>query len=241
MSTSPRLGVVRESMLTDPLLIKAPLGKVQSRGLTVPGPDFTFGTSSSIRDGGVAEALSSWRVQPRQEDATCCLDFVSLNRDAVRSGLVTSKELSQYRAQRTWVKAQKPATKQHEGRASRQPPVVPDITFGVRNRPSSPLADILSHQYGQRWIDQQLTRNQTNSHKRTIKPGQAAETRTTLLRKTRYLPVKQKPFRLPQFSQVPAALNTFREPAARQRVHRAVQGKRAIGGERADQETNSLD
>uniref|UniRef100_A0A146NXM3 Cilia and flagella associated protein 77 n=1 Tax=Fundulus heteroclitus TaxID=8078 RepID=A0A146NXM3_FUNHE len=202
MSTSPRLGVVRASMLTDPLLIKAPLGKVQSRGLTVPGPDFTFGTSSSFRDGGVAEALSSWRVQPRREESAWCLDFVSLNRDAVRSGLVTSKELSQYRAQRGWVKAQKPAAKQHEGRASRQPPVVPDITFGVRNRPSSPLADILSHQYGQRWIDQQLTRNQTNGHKRTIKPGQAAETRTTLLRKTRSVPVKQTPFRLPQFSQV---------------------------------------
>ncbi|KAM9743040.1 cilia- and flagella-associated protein 77 isoform 2-T2 [Menidia menidia] len=53
--SSPRLGVVRESMRTDPLLIQAPLGKTRSRGLTVPGPDFTFGTCNRVKDGGVAK------------------------------------------------------------------------------------------------------------------------------------------------------------------------------------------
>ncbi|XP_047236261.1 cilia- and flagella-associated protein 77 isoform X2 [Girardinichthys multiradiatus] len=220
--TSPRLGVVRKSMLMDPLLIKAPLGRTRSRGLTIPGPDFTFGTSSLIRDGGVTEALSSWRVQSRRENHTQHLDFVSLNRDAVRSGLMTSKELSQYRAQRGGVKAQKQTTEHHEGRTSRRPPVVPDITFGVRNRPSSPLADLLSHQYGHRWMDQQLNRNQTSNHKHTIKLDRPAETRTSLLRKSRSVPVKQTPFKLPQFSQIPPALDTFRDPGARQRSGEVV-------------------
>ncbi|MED6272362.1 hypothetical protein CHARACLAT_029505 [Characodon lateralis] len=98
-----------------------------------------FGSYDSVGPGVwftlcVFPALSSWRVQSRREDHTQHLDFVSLNRDAVRSGLVTSKELSQYRAQRGGVKAQKQTTEHHEGRTSRRPPVVPDITFGVRNR-----------------------------------------------------------------------------------------------------------
>ncbi|MEQ2201915.1 hypothetical protein XENOCAPTIV_020485 [Xenoophorus captivus] len=98
-----------------------------------------FGSYDSVGPGVwftlcVFPALSSWRVQSRQEDHTQHLDFVSLNRNAVRSGLVTSKELSQYRAQRGGVKAQKQTTEHHEGRTSQRPPVVPDITFGVRNR-----------------------------------------------------------------------------------------------------------
>ncbi|XP_017158792.1 cilia- and flagella-associated protein 77 isoform X2 [Poecilia reticulata] len=55
MIASPRLGVFRESMLRDPLLIKAPLGRARSRGLTIPGPDFTYGASTMMKDGSVAE------------------------------------------------------------------------------------------------------------------------------------------------------------------------------------------
>ncbi|XP_013770381.1 cilia- and flagella-associated protein 77 [Pundamilia nyererei] len=179
MSSSPRVGVVRRSMLTDPLLIKAPLGRSRSKGFAVPGPDFTFGTSSNwLRDGGVAEALSSWNVQPRQEESAAQhADFVSLNREAVKSGMVTPKELSQYRAQR----AQSSASKLRHGRLPRCRDQVPDITFGVRNRPSSPMSDVLSHQYAQRWLHDQL-KNQTNNLKCKTKPGCIPDTRTSFQR-----------------------------------------------------------
>ncbi|XP_026177679.1 cilia- and flagella-associated protein 77 [Mastacembelus armatus] len=226
--SSPRLGVVRESMLTNPLHIKAPLGQTRSRGLTVPGPDFTFGISSgSLKDGGVAEVLSSWRVQSRRGGSAphplVVPDFVSLNRNAVKSGLVTSKELSQYRAQRG-AKTQSSAPRRQEDGPSRCP-VVPDITFGVRNRPSSPLADLLSHQYAHRWLDEQLSRNQTGNHNQLhrIKPGCIPDTRTSLLRRSRALPVTQTPFKLPHFTQVPPALDTFRDQEARLRAFRAHQ------------------
>uniref|UniRef100_A0A3Q2VZT6 Cilia and flagella associated protein 77 n=1 Tax=Haplochromis burtoni TaxID=8153 RepID=A0A3Q2VZT6_HAPBU len=168
MSSSPRVGVVRRSMLTDPLLIKAPLGRSRSKGFAVPGPDFTFGTSSNwLRDGGVAEALSSWNVQPRQEESAAQhADFVSLNREAVKSGMVTPKELSQYRAQR----AQSSASELRHGRLPRCRDQVPDITFGVRNRPSSPMSDVLSHQYAQRWLHDQL-KNQTSNLKCKVGPA----------------------------------------------------------------------
>ncbi|XP_026199558.1 cilia- and flagella-associated protein 77 [Anabas testudineus] len=228
--SSPRLGVVRDSMLTNPLHIKASLGKSRSRGLSIPGPDFTFGTSSSsLKDGGVAEVLSNWRVQPRRADSAPHLplvpDFVSLNRDAVKSGLVTSKELSQYRAQR----AGGPRTKGPDPRrqeASRGP-AVPDMTFGVTTRASSPLKDLLSHQYGRRWFEDQLSRNQTIDHSQLhrIRAGCIPDTRTSLLRRSRPLPVTQTPFKLPRFTQVPPALDTFRDPEARLRAFRAHQSE----------------
>ncbi|KAM7415500.1 hypothetical protein PAMA_017824 [Pampus argenteus] len=226
--SSPRVGVVRDTMLTNPLLIKASLGQTQSRGLTVPGPDFIFGTSSgSKRDGGVAEVLSSWRVQSRQERSAphrmLIPDFVSLNRDAVKSGLVTSKELSQYRAQMGGAKMN-PAPKLPGGRApGRQ--AVPDITFGVKNRVSSPLWDVLSHQYARCWLDEQRSRNQTSNHKQLqrIKPGCIPDTRTSLLRRSTALPQIKTPFKLRCYTQVAPALNTFRDEEARLRAFRAHQ------------------
>ncbi|XP_013878262.1 cilia- and flagella-associated protein 77 isoform X2 [Austrofundulus limnaeus] len=225
--TSPRLGVVRESMRKDPLLIKAPLGKARTRGLTLPGPDFTYGTSiNSVSNGGVAQVLSSWNVQPRCEDSTQTLDFVSLNRNAVRSGLITSKELNRYRHQVGRTTAQNRASGRHRGGASRPPPVLPDVTFGVKNRPASPLADLLSYSYAHRWIQEQSS-NQTSNQEHQVKPGRVAENRTSLLRKNRSLPVLQTPFSPPQWSQVPPALDTFRDPEARRRAlqtHRSKYG-----------------
>ncbi|XP_041644274.1 cilia- and flagella-associated protein 77 [Cheilinus undulatus] len=227
--SSPRLGIVRDSMLTNPRIIKPPLGQSRSRGLPIPDPDFTYGTSSSSRDGGVAEVLSGWTVQPSRGDSAShkpfAPNFVFLNREAVKSGVVTSRELSQYRAQRGGANSQNHAPKPKESLASRRP-VVPDITFGVPNRPSSPLSDLLSHQYGDRWFNQQLARSQisTNEQKlQRIKSGCVQDNRTSLLRRSRPLPVTQTPFKLPRFTQVAPALNTFRDQGARLRALRAHQ------------------
>ncbi|KAM4745987.1 cilia- and flagella-associated protein 77 [Anableps anableps] len=227
--TTPRLGVVRESMLMDPLLMKAPLGKARSRGYTVPGPDFTFGCSNLNRDGGVAEALSNWPLQPRREESVQGPDFVCLNRDAVQSGLVTAKELRQYLLQMGRVRVQHQTTKQPQDRTAQRPSAVPDITFGIKNRPSSPLNDLLAHQYGQRWIEEQLSRNHSGLNK--TKLGRPAETRTSLMRRCRTLPVQYVPFTLPQFTQIPAALDTFGDPAARQRALGARQQNQGSGEE----------
>ncbi|XP_068457812.1 cilia- and flagella-associated protein 77 [Clinocottus analis] len=198
----PRVGVVRDSMLTNPLLIKAPLGQSRSTGQTrSKGPEFTFGIcSGSLGDGGVAEALSGWNVQSRPGDSAprrlLVRDFVSLNRDAVKSGLVTSKELSQYRAQRRGAMTESPAPKQQEGVALRGV-TLPDITFGVPNRPPSPLADLLSHEYAHRWTAQQLS-GRTSNQLQKAKPISVHDTRSSLLRRSLTLPVT-----LPPFTQVP--------------------------------------
>ncbi|XP_065822455.1 cilia- and flagella-associated protein 77 isoform X1 [Labrus bergylta] len=242
--SSPRLGVVRDSMLINPRIVKAPLGQSRSVGLSVPGPNFTYGTSSSHRDGGVAEVLSGWRVQPSRGDSAphqaVIPDFVSLNRDAVKSGLVTSKELSQYRAQRGVAYN---ALKPKESLASRCP-VVPDITFGVPNRPSSPLSDLLSHQYGHRWLDKQLTRSQISNNQQKlqrIKSSSVQDNRTSLLRRSRPLPVTQTPFKLTHFTQVAPALDTFRDQEARLQAFRAHQLNSESRGRAQDLGTHSLD
>ncbi|KAM3867590.1 cilia- and flagella-associated protein 77 [Diretmus argenteus] len=158
---SPRVGVVRDSMLANPLIM-ASRGVSRSRGLSRPGPDFIYGYSNDVRDGGVAEA------DP---------DFVSLNRDGVKSGLVTAKELSQYRAQRVRTQQNPPRLPEH--RPHRSPEAPPrraaDITFGITTRASSPLSELLSHQYARHWLDEQQAKNSTRSLQRPHKVAPAVD------------------------------------------------------------------
>ncbi|XP_061586265.1 cilia- and flagella-associated protein 77 [Cololabis saira] len=221
----PRGRVVRDSLLTS--ITKAPVGKARSSSGGLPGPDFTYGKPSDLNQvGGVAEALSSWKVEPRREEPPPLPNYVSLNRDVVKSGLVTSKEMKQYRVQRQEAAVQNRVPRQREGRASRRRPPLPDIVFGVASRLSTiaPMADILSHEYGQRWADEHLSQTCSRKKKVQVKP---AETRTSLLRRSTSLPVVHKPFKLPQFTEVAPALDTFRDPKARERALRASRAFRA--------------
>ncbi|XP_076003622.1 cilia- and flagella-associated protein 77 [Genypterus blacodes] len=189
--SSPRLGVVRQSMRTNPLLIKVPVGQTQTRGFSLPPPDYTYGISSPSGDGGVAETLSSWRVQSGSAGRQAGPDYVSLNRDAARSGLVTAKEITQFRAQRGGtgrVVASEPIGNTQQGRTARVP-VLPDITHGISTRVNSSMSNLLSHHYGQCWMKDQQNKEQTNHQ------------------------IKKK--------RVPSALDTFRTEEERCRAFRA--------------------
>ncbi|CAL9694798.1 unnamed protein product [Knipowitschia caucasica] len=48
MATPPRVGVFRKSMMINPRIIEAPLGKPRLRGFSIPGPDFTYGVAGEI-------------------------------------------------------------------------------------------------------------------------------------------------------------------------------------------------
>uniref|UniRef100_A0AAY5L0V3 Cilia and flagella associated protein 77 n=1 Tax=Esox lucius TaxID=8010 RepID=A0AAY5L0V3_ESOLU len=131
------VGVVRESMLANPLLIRPVLGKTKSNGLAFPGPDFVYGTVTTTQDGGVSEALSNWRAhsvptsgcssQSRRPEK----DFVAMNREGVKSGLVTAKEHYQYRATQDRRRAAPARVRSH---VPAPPRIPPDTTFGISTR-----------------------------------------------------------------------------------------------------------
>ncbi|XP_051965757.1 cilia- and flagella-associated protein 77 [Xyrauchen texanus] len=213
---SPRIGVVRESMLHRPLLIKPTLGKTKSRGLSCPGPGFVCGTATTIQDGGVPEAISSWQTHTMStRNRAAERDFITLNREGVKSGLVTAKELHQYHATHD-IRCQ-PVTR--EGFRRPAPPRIPsDSSFGISKRPSTPISELMEYKYAQRWLEEQQAKDrvlQTHQHK---KLGRIKDTRTTLLRKSHPLPEAPSMWKLPRFQQVGPALDTFPDPEARKRA-----------------------
>nr|XP_046188190.1 cilia- and flagella-associated protein 77 [Oncorhynchus gorbuscha] len=202
------------------------LGKTKSKGLTCLGPDFVYGTVATIQDGGVLEALSNWHTQSlptsgsRGHSRRPGKDFVALNCEGVKSGLVTAKEHYQYRATHD----RRQASLARRGfRVPVPPRIPPDTTFGISTQPSTSICELLEHKYAQRWLEEQQAKERALEERQLNLPklGRIQETRTTLLRKSRSVPESTPLWKLPRFQQVGPALDTFRDPYARKKAFNA--------------------
>lgn len=86
---------------------QAPLGQSRSRGFSVPGPDFTFGVSSSHDQGGVAQGKTRTRPTPGpDQDQTRfrwwrCFHFLSSSCGGGSEGLPQVLEMGQEDQTRT--------------------------------------------------------------------------------------------------------------------------------------------
>uniref|UniRef100_A0A8C3PCI3 Cilia- and flagella-associated protein 77 n=1 Tax=Chrysemys picta bellii TaxID=8478 RepID=A0A8C3PCI3_CHRPI len=124
-----RIGVVRDTMLQNHLILKPELGKTRSRCTRLPGSDFVYGLTLCGTDGGVPEAIGHWNSVKPISKATKELprDFVAMNRGAVIAGLVTTKEHYQYRQIHDIRRPE-----DDERHFKRDPPRLPDaMTYGM--------------------------------------------------------------------------------------------------------------
>ncbi|XP_019497039.1 PREDICTED: cilia- and flagella-associated protein 77 isoform X2 [Hipposideros armiger] len=148
-----RLGVVRDSMFQNPLIVKAELGKPRERSYRLPGVNFNYGLYIRGLDGGVPEAIGHWNVFKQQPPCPHELtrNYIAMNREAVRACLVTAPENLLYR-QLNDIRI----SDQDDRRVKKEPPSLPpDMTFGIRSRPSTPFFDLLQNRYQQLWVQEQ--------------------------------------------------------------------------------------
>ncbi|KAL4623307.1 hypothetical protein GN956_G19158 [Arapaima gigas] len=225
MEEATQLGVVRDSMRVNPLLIRPVLGKTRSKGLSFPGPDFVYGAVTTINDGGVAEAISHWSTATSCSSSSSTRsrrmekNFVALNREGVKSGLVTAKEHYQYRATHDI----RLVPSKGGSRAAMRPPLPPDMTFGMSTRTSNPIWELLEYRFARSWLDEQQAKDRMLLERRHKKSqlGHMRETRTTLLRKCQPAAEPTSLWKMPRFQKVGPALDTFRDPEARRRAFKA--------------------
>ncbi|XP_062062857.1 cilia- and flagella-associated protein 77 isoform X1 [Lepus europaeus] len=252
-----RLGVVRDSMLQNPLIVKpsgpaslgtnrrpydasavqrppgqvsehhgrsafvlpqAELGKPRERSCSLPGVHFNYGLYVRGLDGGVPEAIGHWGVFKQQP--TCphelTRNYVAMNRGAVKAGLVTARENFLYR-QLNDIRI----SDQDDRRLKKEPPSLPpNMTFGIRARPSTPFFDLLQHRYQQLWVQEQKATQKAIKleKKQKVILGKLYETRSCQLRKYKP-PVQLDAFwHMPLFQKVGPRLDTFPTEADRQRA-----------------------
>ncbi|XP_048469634.1 cilia- and flagella-associated protein 77 isoform X2 [Rhincodon typus] len=161
-SENDRVGKIRDSMLANPLIIKSELGKGKRSGNPLPGPTHVYGTIERVYDGGVPAAIGHWHtIKPRKQETLHKLrrDFAALNKAAIKAGLVTPREIYQFRATHNVGILGKEVEKK-EG-------MLPEITFGMPVRPSTPMFDLLENKFQKEWLDEQKGRDQIKQKKKT--------------------------------------------------------------------------
>uniref|UniRef100_A0A8C5R0U1 Uncharacterized protein n=1 Tax=Leptobrachium leishanense TaxID=445787 RepID=A0A8C5R0U1_9ANUR len=199
---------------------EAELGKIKRRCYSLPGPDFTYGLNSFLREGGVATAIGQWHTLVPKATVQRKLQphYIALNREAVKSGLVTAAEHQVYRnTHQIW----RPV---NEGRLSHPTrPFPPGTTFGISTRPSTPIYDLLENKYQHLWIEQQRWASEQLrlKSKEKIKKSKMQDTRTTILR--RYQPPADPAplWQLPRFQKLGPHLDTFPSQEAREKAYKA--------------------
>ncbi|XP_067867960.1 cilia- and flagella-associated protein 77 [Heterodontus francisci] len=216
-SETDRVGEIRDSMLINPLLIKSELGKGKRSGNTLPGPNYVYGTFDRIYDGGVPAAIGHWNtVKPKaqQEQHKLKRNFAALNKEAIKAGLVTPREIYQFRATHNIGTSGK-KKEEKEG-------LLPEITFGMPARPSTPMFDMLEHKFQKEWIEEQKVRDKIKKKKtHQVSITKNYQTRAAVLSKA--VPqVDPAPIVHPRrYQKIGPHLDTFRSIEARRAAFKA--------------------
>ncbi|XP_071096904.1 cilia- and flagella-associated protein 77-like isoform X3 [Haliotis cracherodii] len=207
------LGIQRDTMLNNELLLRDQLGRPKRRGyLSADG--FTFGRPNERRDNSAGDALRGWSgttssLPFHHQEKKAERDFMSLNRAAVQAGLVTAPEHYEFRATHD-VRRRASGEEKKRTRFRRIPPT---MVFGISTRPSTPIFDLLEHKYQDRWQQQrrqqELAKKQEDTKKQ--RSGAVYSTRASLL-KTYQNPVDPAPlWQMPRFARnAQPHLQTFR-------------------------------
>ncbi|KAL4218770.1 hypothetical protein ACF0H5_021357 [Mactra antiquata] len=220
LTAAGELGMNRETMLQNELLLRTELGKPKRRGVILPA-GITYGRPNGMRDGGSSEALHGWptlsstNLPFKRKEKTAQRDFMALNRAAVSAGLVTANDQYEFRATHDVRRK----TQSEDSQRSRTRRLPPSMVYGISTRPSTPIFDLLEHKYQDKWLSERrklelAKRQEENKQRRS--PGQVYETRASLLR-TYQNPVEpDRLWQMPKFTkEARPSLQTFRSAKAR--------------------------
>lgn len=225
MTTATQIipGALRET--NNPLLLKAEIGRPLKRGFTLPPKNFTYGKTSQGKVFGAADTFS-WhsKLKPLtlKDKGLIKRDFISTNKAATQTGLVTAQEHFQYRATHDFVQKSK-SCKDRSILKSKQSPSV--RVYGVPTKPSTPVFDLLEHKYQDGWLEDtrqaELLRRKKEKERHNNAFKGYSETRASTLR--RYSPPVDPPplWQMKRFqNKALPALETFRSADARTRAFR---------------------
>ncbi|XP_013910699.1 PREDICTED: uncharacterized protein C9orf171 homolog [Thamnophis sirtalis] len=204
-----RIGLVRNSMFRNPLILKPELGRTRRRCAKIPGANFVYGLTSHGTDGGVPEAIGHWHVMPprtiRGKDIP--KDFIRMNSNGIKAGLFTAKEHHLY-CQHHKLYCKTAVAKTFPKNVLRLPDA---MTYGKPYPPPTPITEVLQHKFGEQWLQEHRKADdmRIKQKKHLKKREKTQETRTTMLNKYQ-IPVKMdSQWHLPKFQKVARHLDTF--------------------------------
>merc|ERR1719218_481443 len=130
----------------NPLLVKDDVGKAKPSCYNLPGDDFAYGRPDLPDYEGAREVTMQWvahKAEQRQDSDV--QDFRKLNKASLKAKALDARAQSEFR---------KNANVPLEHMPPCAPPkiypseVVPSFTYGKKTRPSTPISQVISNQFG---------------------------------------------------------------------------------------------
>lgn len=222
------IGCQRDTMLKNELHYLPQLGKSRARGHQLPAPEFTYGIANQKLDGGVPEALSTWANQAkdsktREERFQIVRDYIALNKEAARNGCTTTKQNGQFRVLNEITRKVRLGGGGSAGDVMHRQQITFPVghTFGMANRPTTPLAEVLEHKYLKDWLVEQ-ERSETKKIEDRAEQNKvisgAYHTKSSWLKNAK-IPVEERPaWKMQRFRNVEACVDTFRSQKTREKA-----------------------
>mmetsp|Transcript_45797 Transcript_45797/g.107016 ORF Transcript_45797/g.107016 Transcript_45797/m.107016 type:complete len:287 (+) Transcript_45797:79-939(+) len=196
---------------TNAMLVKAELGRVKKTTYKLPGPEHTYGKALFREDEGTGELVMGWMDHVPNPHAKPGRDFKALNKGAVVSGAVTSKQQVAYR-------------KTHDARLKigshedRRFTLADGYIHGRSTRPSTPMIELISSAYRWSWVAEHLESGQNSpmASKKLNPPaatkaskGHSSMLRSPGLAQSSYGSSGKEPFVMKRFQNIPAKVTQY--------------------------------
>ncbi|KAI9329393.1 hypothetical protein DFJ73DRAFT_631387 [Zopfochytrium polystomum] len=161
---------------SNPLLVKDSVGKSRPTVYDLPPSHHVYGKGIERNpEECAAQVLHNWNVKAKSKHAVPSLDYISMNRNTAKHGIINPSEIREFRkhhpirmkigdASAAGVGPPGGAAAAAAAAAQRLVGPLPhdrdpSFTYGKPTRPSTPVATLMTDQYQQEWIMEQEKRN----------------------------------------------------------------------------------
>ncbi|KAJ3199230.1 hypothetical protein HDU82_000618, partial [Entophlyctis luteolus] len=171
---------------TNPLLVKDSVGKTRPTVFDLPGNDHIYGKKVERNpEECAAQVLQHWNVKATSKHAVPALDYITMNRNTAKQGILSPHEIRRYRKEHPvrmrigdhnlfgsdsgggGLKNEngEPLTSTEARKlkllGSLPHDNDPNFVYGMPTRPSTPVAYLMTDKYQREWIAGEAKRNLT--------------------------------------------------------------------------------
>eukprot|EP00747_Dinoflagellata_sp_TGD_P163421 gnl/TRDRNA2_/TRDRNA2_182075_c0_seq1.p1 gnl/TRDRNA2_/TRDRNA2_182075_c0~~gnl/TRDRNA2_/TRDRNA2_182075_c0_seq1.p1 ORF type:complete len:336 (+),score=56.33 gnl/TRDRNA2_/TRDRNA2_182075_c0_seq1:100-1107(+) len=198
----------------NPLLVKDDVGRGKASCYDLPDEGFTYGCPDNLDAEGAREVSMQWVTHNASERPEANKpDFVWFNKKSVSSKVVTARDLALYRKEHDSLTPSGLRSAREKREAFPLPSdIVPSFCYGKKVRPSTPIRQIISNQFGEQserelydfYTEWRESQNAVNAQVRKISRtracrGHAAAAKKMMLAKDE----AKEPFKIGKFKKVP--------------------------------------
>jgi Domain of unknown function (DUF4483) len=173
----------------NPLLLQSEVGRAKDCIRTLPPSDHAYGRKNEVSIENARSLLSYWEEHKPTKEIKVKKDYNKLNKLGVLSKITKPKQVKSFRDKNNII------FKTFKRKIDKSMHIYKGITYGISNRPSTPIKNVVEFEYGNKakiqtheiYLNERSIKSQTAKKKIRATPSPRLETMLIDLKKSKYL------------------------------------------------------